>query len=469
MTDPFMKNVTDINQPAAGCGGRSSSGPGILQGLASLILAGGVLLGAGCGKSGEATSSASGSASGSSSGSTVAPIASAPIVAPGAELPGTPAGPADEAWKAIQAAFSSPPMPPESWQTKPPEAAEIEAFKLKRGEAITKIADLMGDFYAKFGKDARAEAARLKERQLLDMAIRMGKTNLLERLEKLEQARLKDATAPVEERFAIKAAGAERVAQALSKTDPKAAQASMMASAKKLMDEFPDQPDAYRLAFQVSMAGEKEDRAALLESIKKLIAKSPSQPDPYQMAYGLILAGPKESLQPNLQWLVGATNAPEQIHEFAKATLGQLAFLDKPLDLKFTALDGQEVDLAKLKGKVVLLDFWATWCEPCLQALPELKEIYGKYHAKGLEVLGISLDAKKAELTRFLKDEEIAWPQSFDGKNPVNEIAERLGIGPIPTMWLIDAKGLVRDTVATEDLETKVTALLAEAAAAPTK
>ncbi len=134
----------------------------------------------------------------------------------------------------------------------------------------------------------------------------------------------------------------------------------------------------------------------------------------------------------------------------------------KPLELKFTAIDGSEVDLAKLKGKVVLLDFWATWCGPCVAELPNVIKSYNKLHAKGFEIVGISLDQDKAKLEAFVKEKGMAWPQYFDGKGWENEISTRYGISSIPAMWLINKKGIVVSTDARAALEESVEKLLAE-------
>jgi thiol-disulfide isomerase/thioredoxin len=116
----------------------------------------------------------------------------------------------------------------------------------------------------------------------------------------------------------------------------------------------------------------------------------------------------------------------------------------KPIDLKFTAADGREVDLEKLRGQVVLLDFWASWCGPCISAMPEVVATYRKLHDKGFEIVGISLDEDKAAMEAAIKKHEMTWPQHFDGKAWKNEIAERFGIQQIPAMWLLDRKGMVR-------------------------
>ena len=132
----------------------------------------------------------------------------------------------------------------------------------------------------------------------------------------------------------------------------------------------------------------------------------------------------------------------------------------KPLDIKFTAVDGREVDLSKMRGKVVLIDFWATWCGPCVAELPNVLKAYKELHPKGFEIVGISLDSDKAKLESFVKDKGMEWPQFFDGKGWKNEIATTYDIHSIPAMWLVDQKGMVIDTAARGGLEEKVAKLL---------
>ena len=138
------------------------------------------------------------------------------------------------------------------------------------------------------------------------------------------------------------------------------------------------------------------------------------------------------------------------------------ALKTKPLELKFTALDGRNVDLEKLRGKVVLIDFWATWCGPCRGEIPEVMQTYQKLHDQGFEIVGISLDKKQDKLESFLKEKGMPWPQYFDGKDWKNSISSKFGINSIPTMWLVNKQGLLISSNARGDLENQVTKLLAE-------
>lgn len=159
--------------------------------------------------------------------------------------------------------------------------------------------------------------------------------------------------------------------------------------------------------------------------------------------------------------------AKSRDQRIAKAANGQLQFQKlktAPLELKFTAVDGSEVDFSKLRGKVVLVDFWATWCRPCMAAVPEVVEAYKKLHEKGFEVIGISLDENKQAVLNVTKEKGMTWPQYFDGKGKENTISLQFGIDEIPTMWLFNKQGMLveADTDSQEDLQTSIEKLLAQ-------
>lgn len=113
--------------------------------------------------------------------------------------------------------------------------------------------------------------------------------------------------------------------------------------------------------------------------------------------------------------------------------------------LKFNDLKGNIVNIGKLKGKVVLIDFWATWCGPCTAETPNLISVYNEFKDKGFEIIGISLDKDHEKLNDYLEKHKIQWPNYYDGKSWDNEISSRFGIHGIPEIILIDRKGIVKE------------------------
>ena len=164
-------------------------------------------------------------------------------------------------------------------------------------------------------------------------------------------------------------------------------------------------------------------------------------------------------------WLQKVAAGPQaEIAAWARGELAVEGLREQPMELKFTAVDGREVDFAKLRGKVVLLDFWATWCGPCIAELPNVKAAYDRYHAQGFEVIAVSLDRKddRQKLVDFVEKHQLPWPQHFVlNEQGRNALAEQYGIMAIPAMFLLDQSGrLVATDARGPKLEAEVKRLL---------
>ncbi len=116
----------------------------------------------------------------------------------------------------------------------------------------------------------------------------------------------------------------------------------------------------------------------------------------------------------------------------------------KAIDFNVKDLDGDDLSLEKYRGNVILLDFWAVWCAPCIAEMPNVKQVYEKYKDENFQIIGISLDNSRDILVGYLEKEGIAWPQVFDGNGWDNQVAKIYGIRAIPQMYLIDGEGVIR-------------------------
>ena len=117
---------------------------------------------------------------------------------------------------------------------------------------------------------------------------------------------------------------------------------------------------------------------------------------------------------------------------------------EKAPALVYTTFDGEEKTLADLRGNVVLLDFWATWCGPCIEATPDLKALYERYkHHDDFTLLALSLDTEVEKPKKYVEENEITWTQGFLGSWSETTAPERFGVQGIPSLILIDAEGTV--------------------------
>jgi thiol-disulfide isomerase/thioredoxin len=240
--------------------------------------------------------------------------------------------------------------------------------------------------------------------------------------------------------------------------------ADMAAFAAKLVDS-PSKAlarEAQRLlivadAQKMLAGGDAAKGAAIVERTAALLAADPD--DQQTAGLAMQLAGAIEQM-PGGETLAAsayqsfgsafAKSSNERIREMSKSfegTLRRLSLPGKPMQISGTLLKtGKAFDQKSLAGKVVLVDFWATWCGPCVAEIPNVLEQYEKYHDKGFEVVGVSLDEDREALEKFVTEQKIPWPILYEkpeGEGWSHPLAKFYGISGIPTVVLIGRDGNV--------------------------
>ena len=206
-----------------------------------------------------------------------------------------------------------------------------------------------------------------------------------------------------------------------------------------------------QLALRNSIIGGQEQRKKAIENAVKFLEEAPPQPSDVSLAFmtGRLaeMSDDRELAANTYRSLakVFASSKDARLAEFAKIMQGVTRRMDlvgHEMKIEGKLLDGLTFDWSKYLGKVVLVDFWASWCVPCLHEVPTLKECYDAYHAKGFEIVGISLDENLADLKECVKSRKIPWPIVIGDGKP-SPTAAYYGVLAIPNMILVGKDGKV--------------------------
>ena len=161
-------------------------------------------------------------------------------------------------------------------------------------------------------------------------------------------------------------------------------------------------------------------------------------------------------------------DAQAELERNCKQFRSRFAILNKPLNLsELVDTAGKPVDPNRYKGKVVLVDFWATWCGPCLQEIPNIEEAFAAYNKEGFEVIGVNLDEDRSKLDKFLASKKLLWSTYVSSKPDAvgfeTPLASEIGISAIPFIAIIGKDGNVAGIhIRGRKIQDKIVELLAK-------
>ena len=205
-----------------------------------------------------------------------------------------------------------------------------------------------------------------------------------------------------------------------------------------------------------------------LVGVEDFVQKFPKDPRSEQLLYFASMVSSKPDAKRSYEDRVIREYPKSKAADAILGARRQLAGIGKPFELEFTdAITGSPVSMKALNGKVVVIDFWATWCGPCVAAMPHMKELYAKYHGQSVEFIGVSLDQPKEEggldrLKNFVKENDIRWPQYYMGNAWDSEFSKSWGINAIPAVFVVDTQGNLHSVDAHGKLDELIPELLAK-------
>ncbi len=191
------------------------------------------------------------------------------------------------------------------------------------------------------------------------------------------------------------------------------------------------------------------------ESLRKILdiqlMRAESVPAVHQMAYGGVLSALRQMKHPEFAYFAKSfvekygesrPEAAEQLTAELENTRRLMPGAEAP-DFTQATPEGEELALSELRGKVVLIDFWASWCGPCRKENPNVVRMYNKYKEKGFEILGVSLDNNRERWLGAIEKDNLTWQHVSDLKGWSNEVAQQYQVSSIPQTFLLDAEGKI--------------------------
>jgi thiol-disulfide isomerase/thioredoxin len=237
---------------------------------------------------------------------------------------------------------------------------------------------------------------------------------------------------------------------------------------KQFIGQFPDDTRKADVLFMqandLAMIGKDAD--AFKETVAAFLEAAPKDDRGAMLLLQTVALEKDDDKQLDIYRRIVKEYPRSQAAQQSKQPIARAEAIGKPFKLNFKdAISGKAMSIEGLKGKVVVIDFWATWCGPCVAEMPHMKELYAEYKDKGVEFIGVSLDAPPSQgglksLKEFVATNGMTWPQYYQGNGWDSPFSKNLGINSIPAVYVVDAKGNLHSTKARGKLETILPELL---------
>ena len=314
---------------------------------------------------------------------------------------------AAQAWKTLKHDYDTPPPPLRQLADRMYTQREIQDHYARVADRAGAVADEAKAFYTRYAANANAMQAKDMYFEMLHTAVSSSAKSRIPELEAATAERLKNPKLDENGRFALSMRLLRSAVSGRQYESDDAMRRELEKRARRLARDYPDRPEGYTFLLNIARVAPLNKSVALAREV---------------------LAGSKD----------------KTMRAESRGLITRAASFAKPLDLDLTTNDGRSLNLRQWRGKPILLLFWDSASRYSAKSIYIVNNIYHKYNAKGLEVVGLNFDDDLTKAQSMVNDYKLAWPQYLD-KTGAWKLRGRFGVEAVPLCWFVDKKGVLRE------------------------